>query len=786
MNINNKIRDLLHEDDKKAFDDVDDIISQIYDLSTKSYNTWDEIKDLIGEVISYKDSDINEFEKIIADAISPIITGRQNYFDEFLDYLPTMISSLDGVDITPMIKDIFIAIKNTSLTYVFSARLNKCIPYVSLIDNDVLYHCCYRLLTHSRIGKEGHFNKKTFMDLLSRLKKDDIDKFEELIFFHDNKHNIFSLFFTIVQYKQIDLLLFFIQLNNNDIPQYPKDETNGESKQLYDAGDKVVNRIIYYSENDDGVEFLNIHKKILQILIKYGFDIKKMDGIDQIYRDNYSSFIKNKQGVMYIFDLLKKSGYVNKTNDYSDNLETDFNIIDYSSPSDKNRLINSYKNPKNNLRNSFLKWYWYPKRNAEKYNKEVGLVMHSGRDIYELIMKRRVEDVEMCVSTLDANKPFRYDQILIGRGNMRLLYDFDCYSYVGTNGYRYATAQGNEYAKLGVSDLKTKNKTERVKVGIGEEHIGEEYYDEGFVFPKDVDWLLVSGVEIDDAYKSDDFHPIVELIKRGHIKYIPTDILSKALVDNRLDIIYKYIEGNDMNTYNDTEDDFFVNPIEKYKGGSEKSDKRGKGKKKPKVFRNYRKDKKYIAEGIGVDLFESFTLYDLDQEDQNALYDIMKKSYDEAVGISWDYEKFMDRARHWEFFGDEKGFIAARQQKSGPYKLVSVAGSKMSILRGFRELNETGKPIWGMVSKDIQDILKKTGYKTPPGIILRQIMKQIPPAVFGGVDVELNKDGSVTIDYPDIGKVVKYFAANGAYYKWAIDNIPGLPMIMKSVLKKFI
>jgi hypothetical protein len=181
-------------------------------------------------------------------------------------------------------------------------------------------------------------------------------------------------------------------------------------------------------------------------------------------------------------------------------------------------------------------------------------------------------------------------------------------------------------------------------------------------------------------------------------------------------------------------------------------------------------------------MMREFKADTLSPEEIDNLYEVMKNSYEESVGSSWSKDKFLDRIKNWIFFGDIDGFVAVRPQYSGPYKLVSTAGNPLKILKGFRLLNAQHKPVWGMVSGDIQKIMHKQNYKTPPAWIIKLMFKKIPPSVFGGVSIEINKDGSATIDYPDVGKSTKYFVANKEYFDWSIDNVE-LPSLAKKVIK---
>ena len=146
-------------------------------------------------------------------------------------------------------------------------------------------------------------------------------------------------------------------------------------------------------------------------------------------------------------------------------------------------------------------------------------------------------------------------------------------------------------------------------------------------------------------------------------------------------------------------------------------------------------------------------------------YEIFKNEYDKSTGKSWTYDKFMGRARNWEFYGDEKGYVAIRRQRSGLVKLVGMAGDNRSKLKGINDLISMKMPLWGMVSKDIKDIAVRRGMREP-NFLERQVLKRsIPPEVLGGAEIlEYQKDGGIKLQYPDVGVVVKYLVGTPEYY----------------------
>jgi len=171
--------------------------------------------------------------------------------------------------------------------------------------------------------------------------------------------------------------------------------------------------------------------------------------------------------------------------------------------------------------------------------------------------------------------------------------------------------------------------------------------------------------------------------------------------------------------------------------------------------------KKLIKNNLNENFFD---FHSMNYDDQKKIYNIFKDSYEKSVGVSWTEDKFFNRSRNWKFYGDENGFISIRPQNSGFYKLVGVAGSLKGILKGLDYLNNQDYPIWGMVSEDIKNMALRKGFKEPSKSELTMLYNNIPSSVFGGVETEVNTDGSLTLKYPDVVDTKKYFIANEKYF----------------------
>ncbi len=160
------------------------------------------------------------------------------------------------------------------------------------------------------------------------------------------------------------------------------------------------------------------------------------------------------------------------------------------------------------------------------------------------------------------------------------------------------------------------------------------------------------------------------------------------------------------------------------------------------------------------ELFESIDNIDLDRA-----YELFSKSYQEHTGSAWSKEKFISRASNWEFYGDGNGYVAVRPQRSGLVKLVGVAGSPRSIMKGMKELQNQHLPVWGLMSSELVTLAKKLGFIQPPAWVVKGMLKLIPPGVFGDVPFNINSDGSITLQYSDVGEATKFFVGSKEYFK---------------------
>lgn len=147
-------------------------------------------------------------------------------------------------------------------------------------------------------------------------------------------------------------------------------------------------------------------------------------------------------------------------------------------------------------------------------------------------------------------------------------------------------------------------------------------------------------------------------------------------------------------------------------------------------------------------------------------YELFKQSYLQSTGESWSKDKFLNRTRNWRFFGDANGYVALRGQRSGFYKLVGTAGNGKSQLRGFLEIQSLKLPVWGMVTKNISEMLIKKGFRMPTSEEIEFLKFNLESSgILGDAKIiAYMPDGGVKIQYPDVGETVKYFVGSPEYW----------------------
>jgi hypothetical protein len=200
-------------------------------------------------------------------------------------------------------------------------------------------------------------------------------------------------------------------------------------------------------------------------------------------------------------------------------------------------------------------------------------------------------------------------------------------------------------------------------------------------------------------------------------------------------------------------------------------------------------ERKNRSTEAGIIFEEVFTSKDMDLDKTYATF---KASYEKQTGKAWDKGKFLERIQNWTLYGNQDGFVAARQQASGPIKMVGAAGNPLGVKKGFQELLATGKPVWGAMDLRLATMAARMGMKMPPAWIMVKVLGAIKDkfaAASGlpGSAVSVNKDGSLTIDYPDVGKATKFVVGNKAYFDWLLKTQgASLPAMLRTAISYFL
>ena len=179
-----------------------------------------------------------------------------------------------------------------------------------------------------------------------------------------------------------------------------------------------------------------------------------------------------------------------------------------------------------------------------------------------------------------------------------------------------------------------------------------------------------------------------------------------------------------------------------------------------------------------------FKYSDLNSEEKDNIYQLFYDTYVKSTGTSWSKSKFESRANNWIFLGNDDGFITLRPQINGLFKFTGSAGSIKGVMTGLEQLKSMNIPVWGMMTDKLAHILEmKYGFVRPNKLIIKTLLKFIPKSVFGNTDFTINNDGSITLQYSDVGNATKFFVANKQYYQFLLKNIiPQLPNVPKIVI----
>ena len=180
-----------------------------------------------------------------------------------------------------------------------------------------------------------------------------------------------------------------------------------------------------------------------------------------------------------------------------------------------------------------------------------------------------------------------------------------------------------------------------------------------------------------------------------------------------------------------------------------------------------------------------FTFGSISNAEQDELYQNFYNSYVQSVGSAWDRQDFEWKSSQWTFWGSPQGGVALRHQNSGMWKLNASYGSPKAIFNGLKEMvNDIGdEPIWGAMTDNIAVMLEKATarmgndkmFLRVPKLIAKVIVPHIKK-VFGDNDkIEVNSDGTLSMQAPDGTAITKVLIANRSYYKHMIDEMENNP-----------
>jgi 3-methyladenine DNA glycosylase Tag len=200
----------------------------------------------------------------------------------------------------------------------------------------------------------------------------------------------------------------------------------------------------------------------------------------------------------------------------------------------------------------------------------------------------------------------------------------------------------------------------------------------------------------------------------------------------------------------------------------------------------------YIKSQIEKKLEESYNLleseFTLSEIDPESIYKVFKDSYDKSTGMSWDYNKFIQRSANWKFFGNTEGFVTVRVQKSGFWKITSCAGNPKGILKGLEELVSKNVPLWTAATGELSEMLKKKGFIVFKGMLygfaIKKFVEGIDKSVFGDDIEKVESDGGIIFNI-DGKKFKKYFCCNKEYLKSALKS-DKVPETVKKILGAFL
>lgn len=173
-----------------------------------------------------------------------------------------------------------------------------------------------------------------------------------------------------------------------------------------------------------------------------------------------------------------------------------------------------------------------------------------------------------------------------------------------------------------------------------------------------------------------------------------------------------------------------------------------------------------VFAGTGIQVSKGSALTKLDMA---KAYDNYDKTYQKYTGKSWTEDKFMKFARNWLFYGNQASYIAARPQRSGGMKLVTVARDLADpqadavLKQAFVKVMQTGTPLWGLVFPNIAIMMKKAKFIALPSDIMRDMIEPYmgmaplldPNGIVHGGDFKVNGDNTINVKDSQLGTLDK-------------------------------
>jgi len=150
--------------------------------------------------------------------------------------------------------------------------------------------------------------------------------------------------------------------------------------------------------------------------------------------------------------------------------------------------------------------------------------------------------------------------------------------------------------------------------------------------------------------------------------------------------------------------------------------------------------------------------------DLDKAYDVFRNEYIKSTGYSWPKETFISKAKHWTFYGNDTGWIAAKKNNNDYMKLVAMAGNMMRKTKTLRALVQTNVPLYGVCTANVVPFLSGAGMMPPPNKYALDAALQLN--ILGDATfIDYSDDGGIILNFPGIGKLTKYVMGTPAFWQ---------------------